>query len=264
MKLPVSWLKDFVDISGIEVVELAQMLTMAGLEVEEITFAGLPLPKNDDHGFKVAGIAWDPDKIVVAQIDEVGPHPNADRLTLCHLNDGLQQHIVLTGAPNLFPYKGQGPLPKPIKVAYAKEGARIYDGHAAGLALTTLKRAKIRGVESYSMVCSEKELGISEEHEGVIFLDDDAPTGMALVDYIGDAIFEVKINPNMARNANVLGLAREIAAISGRPLKLPDSTVKTAGASVEAAASIVINNPQLNPRFTLGLIRGVTIQPSPY
>ncbi len=98
---------------------------------------------------------------------------------------------MLTGAPNLFHYKGQGPLPRPIKVAYAREGARLYDGHQPGQVLTTLKRAKIRGVESFSMVCSEKELGISEEHEGVIILDDDAPTGMPLVDYMGDAVFEI-------------------------------------------------------------------------
>ena len=102
--------------------------------------------------------------------------------------------MVLTGAPNLFPYKGQGPLPKPLKVAYAKEGAQIYDGHQPGQVLTTLKRAKIRGVDSYSMVCSEKELGISDEHEGVIILDDDAPTGMPLVDYMGDAVLDIKIN----------------------------------------------------------------------
>ncbi len=95
---------------------------------------------------------------------------------------------MLTGAPNLYPYKGQGPLAKPLKVAYAREGARIYDGHQPGQVLTTLKRAKIRGVESYSMICSEKELGISDEHEGVIILDDDAPVGVPLVDYMGDAV----------------------------------------------------------------------------
>ncbi len=219
MKLPISWLKDFVALDGLEVVEIARLLTMAGLEVEDITFAGLPLPSREDHGFKTSGIAWDKEKIVVAEIRAVNPHPNADRLTLCDLFDGQVQHTVLTGAPNLYPYKGLGKLETPIKVAYAKEGAQIYDGHAEGQVLTTLKRAKIRGVESYSMVCSEKELGISQEHEGVIFLDDDAPVGMPLADYMGDAILEVKINPNMARNANVLGIAREVAALTGRKLK---------------------------------------------
>jgi phenylalanyl-tRNA synthetase beta chain len=264
MKLPLSWLQDFVDISDLEAVDIARLLTMAGMEVEEIQIAGLPMPSRDDHGFKVSGIAWDREKIVVAEISAVNPHPNADRLTLCELFDGQVQHIVLTGAPNLYPYKGLGKLEKPIKVAYAKEGAQIYDGHADGLVLTTLKRAKIRGVESYSMVCSEKELGISEEHEGVIFLDDDAPVGAPLADYMGDAVLEVKINPNMARNANVLGIAREVAALTGRALKKPNDQYPVIGESIEGKVKIEIANPALNPRFTLALIRDVQIKPSPY
>jgi phenylalanyl-tRNA synthetase beta chain len=264
MKTPISWLKDFVDLSGLSVVEIARHLTMAGMEVEDIRFAGLPLPDHDTHGFKVGGLAWAADKIVVAEISEVLPHPNADRLTLCELFDGTVHHTVLTGAPNLFPYKGVGKLSQPIKVAYAKEGSQIYDGHADGLVLTTLKRAKIRGVESYSMVCSEKELGISEEHEGVIILDEDAPTGMPLVDYMGDAVLELKINPNMARNTSILGVAREIAALTGRTLKKPVYTLETSGEPIQGKVMIEIGDPALNPRFTLGLIRGVTIQPSPY
>lgn len=264
MKLPLSWLQDFIDISDLEVVDIARLLTMAGLEVEDILIAGLPMPSREDHGFKVSGMAWDKEKIVVAEIRAVHPHPNADRLTLCELFDGQTRHTVLTGAPNLYPYKGLGQLEKPIKVAYAKEGAQIYDGHAEGQTLTTLKRAKIRGVESYSMVCSEKELGISEEHEGVIFLDDNAPTGMPLADYMGDAALEVKINPNMARNANVLGLAREVAALTRRELKKPDCKLPVFGESIEGNISIEIANPELNPRFTLALIRDVEIRPSPY
>ena len=264
MKVPVSWLKDFVDLSGLSVVELAHKLTMAGMEVEEIRFVGLPLPESDEHGFRVSGLSWDADKIVVAQIDEVFPHPNADRLVLCRLNDGLQEHTVLTGAPNLFEYKGLGPLPRPLKVAYAREGARIYDGHQPGQVLTTLKRAKIRGVESYSMVCSEKELGISEEHEGIILLEEDAPTGMPLAEYMGDAVLELKINPNMARNTSVLGVAREVAALTGRALKKPEFTLETTGDPIEGRVSIQITNPELNPRFTLALIRGVRLGDSPY
>lgn len=264
MKVPVSWLNDFVDLKDLSVVEIARLLTMSGMEVEDILFAGLPLPETDDHGFKVSGIAWDREKIVVAEISEVNPHPNADRLTLCELYDGQVQHTVLTGAPNLFPYKGQGKLAKPIKVAYAKEGATLYDGHADGLVLATLKRTKIRGVDSYSMVCSEKELGISEEHEGVIFLDEDAPVGMPLADYIGDAVLEVKINPNMARNTSILGVAREIAALTGRSLKKPRHELKTSGEPVTGKVTIEISEPPLNPRFTAGLIRNIKIQPSPY
>ena len=264
MKISLEWLKEYVDLDGLEVVDLARILTSAGLEVDDIRFAGLPLPKTDNHGFKVSGIAWDREKIVVAEIREVGAHPAADRLTLCELFDGEQVHTVLTGAPNLFPYKSQGKLEKPIKVAYAKEGAIIYDGHAAGLELTKLKRAKIRGVESYSMVCSEKELGISEEHEGVIFLDEDAVAGTPLADYIGDAILEISILPNNARNTSVLGIAREVAALTGRALKKPQFALKTAGESLEGKVKIEIGVPELNPRFTLGLIRNVTIKASPY
>ena len=267
MKLPISWLKDYIDLDGLSVEEIARKLTLAGLEVDEIKYAGLPMPTYKDgerHEFKTNGIGWDRNKIVVAEIREVGPHPNADRLTLLDLYDGQQTQTVLTGAPNIFHLKGTGKLAKPIKVAYAKEGSTIYDGHAEGLVLTTLKRAKIRGVESYSMVCSEKELGISEEHEGIILLDEDAPVGMSLVDYMGDAVLDISILPNMARNANVIGVARELAALTGRPLKKPVIEYATEGESVENLVSIQITEPELNPRFVLGLIRDVEIKPSPY
>lgn len=262
MKTPISWLKDFVDIN-IPIEELARILTVSGLEVEEIHYIGWEMPKENKYGFKINGIAWDREKIVVAEIREVGPHPNADRLTLCELFDGQQVHSVLTGAPNLLPFKGQK-LEKPIKVAYAKEGSTLYDGHAEGHVLTTLKRTKIRGVESYSMVCSEYELGISDDHEGIIFLDDDAPVGAALADYLGDVVLEVSILPNNARNANILGLAREVAALLRQPLKKPQYTLETSGESVEGKVKIKIGDTSLNPRFTAALIRDVTIKPSPY
>jgi phenylalanyl-tRNA synthetase beta chain len=267
MKIPISWLKDYIDLDGLSVEEIARKLTLAGLEVDEIKYVGLPMPdyKNGErHEFKTTGIGWDRDKIVVAEIREVNPHPNADRLTLLDLYDGQQSQTVLTGAPNIFHLKGTGKLPKPIKVAYAKEGSTIYDGHAEGLVLTTLKRAKIRGVESYSMVASEKELGISEEHEGIIILDEDAPVGMPLVDYIGDAVLDISIAPNMARNANVLGIARELSALTGRPLKKPKIEYQTEGQPVPELVSIEISEPELNPRFVIGLIRNVEIKPSPY
>lgn len=270
MKAVLSWIKNFVDID-LPLPELARRMTMAGLEVEAIQLVGLPMPeaKFERHGktyldVKIGGISWDADKIVVAEVSEVMPHPNADRLVLCKLFDGEREHIVLTGATNLFPYKGRGPLVKTLKVAYAREGARIYDGHQPGQVLTTLKRAKIRGVDSYSMICSEKELGISDDHEGVIILDEDAPVGMPLADYMGDAVLEINIIPNIARAANMLGVAREIAALTGKPLRVPDYAFKAEGPPIEGRATIEIRQPELNPRFVLGLIENVTIQPSPY
>jgi len=268
MKLPLSWIKDFVNIT-LPIPELCHQLTMAGLEVESVTLVGLPMPESSGHEtrhheLKIEGLSWEADKIVVAAVHEVMPHPNADRLVLCRLDDGEREHIVLTGAPNLYPYKGQGTLDKPLKVPYARLGARIYDGHQPGRVLTTLKPAKIRGVESYSMICSEKELGISDEHEGVIILDDDAPLGVPLAQYMGDAVLDIAITPNIARTANVLGVAREVAALSGQQLHPPSFDFWAEGPTIEGQVSIEIQQPELNPRFVLGLIRNVIIQPSPY
>lgn len=268
MKIPLSWLKDFIDLDGLSVEDIARKLTLAGMEVDEILYVGLPMPvykEGEKHEFKTNGIGWDKEKLVVAEIREVKAHPNADKLTLLDLYDGQQEQVVLTGAPNIFHLKGAGKLEKPIKVAYAKEGTTLYDGHAEGQVLMTLKRAKIRGVDSYSMVCSEKELGITDESDGIIILDDDAPVGMPLADYMGDAVLDVSILPNMARNANVIGIARELAAMLGRELKKGSNQLSvTSGQSVKELVEIEITDPELNPRFVLGLIRDVKIQSSPY
>ena len=222
MKAPLSWIKDYIDLDDLNIEQIAHYLTMIGLEVEGIRLVGLPKPEAERHEFNYEGISWDREKFVVAEVLEVLPHPNADRLVLCRLNDGMQELVILTGAPNLYPYNGQGPLAQPLKVAYAREGATLYDGHQPGQVLTKLKRAVIRGVESFSMICSEKELGISDEHEGVIILDADAPVGTPLADYMGDAVFDISILPNMVRDASMIGVARELAAVTRRELHLPE------------------------------------------
>ena len=262
MKVPISWLKDFVDIE-LSIEELAHRLTLAGLEVEEIQFIGLPKPEGQQQ-YKITGFSWEPDKIVVGSILEVMPHPDADKLVLCKLDDGEQIHTVLTGAPNLYEYKGKGPLNTPLKVAYAREGATIIDAYNPGNNTAVLKRKKIRGVESYSMACSERELGISDEHEGIIILPDDAPIGIPLADYIGDAVYDIAITPNHARDANIIGVAREVAAVTGAELRYPDLDVPMEGPPIEGRVKIEITDPKLNSRFVFGLIEGVKIQPSPY
>jgi phenylalanyl-tRNA synthetase beta chain len=264
MKVPLRWLSEYVEIT-LPVEQLAERLTFAGLEVEGTEYYGVPQPAAGPDGKTAgAGLAWERDKIVVAEIAEVMPHPNADRLVLVKLYDGEREHTVLTGAPNLFEYKGRGPLAKPLKVVYAKEGATLYDGHQPGRQLMTLKRAKIRGFESYSMACSEKELGISDEHEGIILLDDDAPVGAPFADYLGDVVLNVAITPNQARNANLVGVARELGALTGQALCAPSLEVEATGPGIEGQVSIEIREPDLNPRFTAALIKGVTIGPSPY
>jgi phenylalanyl-tRNA synthetase beta chain len=263
MEIVYSWLKEYVDID-LPIVDLAHSLTMLGMEVENVRLVGLPKPDQKNTGITFHGLDWNPEKFVVARVDEVMAHPNADRLVLCRLFDGKEELIVLTGAPNLYPYKGKGPLAEPLKVAYAREGAKLYDGHKPGQELTTLKRMKIRGVESFSMICSEKELGISEDHEGVIILDSTAPEGTPLVDYMGDAVFEIAILPNMVHCANVIGVAREIAAFLEKPLKFPDTTLMAEAPSIKGKIEIEITNSELNPRFVAGLLQGVKSQPSPY
>lgn len=263
MKLPLSWIKDFVDLDDISVEELASVMTLAGLEVEEIHYVGLPIPAEDHREFKSTGLAWDKEKLVVGAISEVKGHPDADRLTLCTLDDGKEEHVVLTGAPNLFAYKDQGPLDPPLKVAYAKEGAELVDAYAEDYKTKILKRTKIRGTVSYSMVCSEKELGLSEEHEGIMLLAEDAPTGMPLADYLGDAVIDIAILPNIARDANVLGVAREIAAILDKELKQPSYDVLAELDAVSNYVELAITTPENNPRFTLGLVKDVEVKPSP-
>ena len=263
MKVPLSWLRDFVDIE-VSVEELVRKLTLAGLEVVQIRYVGLPMPEDTHAETKVTGLAWDPEKIVVGEILEVMPHPNADRLVLTRLNDGKQEHTVLTGAPNLLGLKDSGPLEIPMKVAYAKEGSQIYDGKQAGQVLMTLKPVKIRGVESDSMACSEKELGISDEHGGIIVLDDDAQPGTPLVDYMGDVVLDIDILPNIARNANILGVARETAAQLGVSLKTPSYEVDWEAPAIKGRVELDIRESELNPRFVLGLIEDVSIGSSPF
>ncbi len=266
MKVPLSWLREFVEIE-VSIMELSQRLTVAGLEVEEIRHVGLPFDgasPESRQDTRVSGIAWDPERIVVGEIREVMPHPNADRLVLTRLFDGEQEHTVLTGAPNLLAFRGTGPLERPLKVAYAKAGAEIYDGKQAGWEKMILKPAVIRGIESSSMACSEKELGISDDHDGIIFLDPDAMPGTPLVGYMGDAVLDIAILPNIARAANVLGVAREVAALFAMPLEEPSYEVDWQGPAIEGRVKLEIREPELNPRFVLGLIEGVQIGPSPY
>lgn len=263
MNIPLSWLKDYVDVN-LPLEEIARVLTMSGLEVDEVQLIGLEGPDNDKHGFKFEGLSWPKDKFVVAEIREVNQHPDADKLTLCQLDDGTGEHTILCGAPNIRHYIGQGRLEKPFKVAYVREGAVVYDGHKPGWELTKIKKTKIRGFETKSMVCSAKELGICEEHDGIIILPDDAPTGMPLADYMGDAVYVVDILPNMARNACIRGVAREVAAQLDLPLKQPSYEFKAEGPSVKGQVAIEITEPELNPRFMVGLVEGVKAQPSPF
>lgn len=246
MKVPIGWLKEYVDIT-ISLEELAERLTLAGLEVASV-----------DH----IGDWWDREKIVVGEVLEVRPHPNADRLVLADVDYGGDEiEQCVTGAPNLFPYKGQGPVS--LKVAFAMEGAELYDGHKEGFVKARLKRTKIRGVPSRAMVCSEKELGISEAHEGIMFLPADAPTGTALADYMGDTVLDLDLTPNLARCFSMTGVAREVAALTGVPMRYPSTDWQDDGPPAGDLAAVEIEDPDLSARYIATIIRDVEIGPSP-
>jgi phenylalanyl-tRNA synthetase beta chain len=248
MRVPISWLKDYVDIT-LSVEQLAEKLTLAGLEVEHIEFIGLPGSE----------LPWERDKIFVGQLLKVERHPNADRLLLATVEYGAPQPIVVvTGAPNIAPGEsGQ-------KVVLALKGARLYDGHKEGKILITLKEATLRGIKNDSMVCSEKELGLSEEHEGILVLPDDAPVGTPLADYLGDAVLDIAILPNTARCASIIGIAREVAALTGQRVRYPSLDVGAGGPAIAQELDIQIRDPKLNPRFTAGIIRNIRPGHSPY
>lgn len=266
MQVPISWLKEFVDIT-VPVEELAERMTAAGLEVGHIQYIGLPQtsvpgirwPKSDH-------LVWDRQKLLLGAIREVKPHPNADRLVLAMVDyGGAQLEQCVTGAPNLFEYKGTGELNPPLWTVFAAEGAEVWDGHSDTPKRMILKEKPLRGIPNRSMVCSEKELGMSDSHEGIILLHDDPgyPPGTPAQDVFGDVILEVELTPNLARAFSILGVAREVAALLGVPLREPSYAAVMEGAPIAGQASVEIREPSLNPRFTFTLLHGTTVRPSP-
>ncbi|MBZ0286463.1 MAG: phenylalanine--tRNA ligase subunit beta, partial [Anaerolineae bacterium] len=266
MLVPLSWLREYVDID-VPVELLAERLTLAGLEVASIHYIGVPQnvvegvrwPKSDH-------LVWNRQKLLLGAIREVKSHPNADKLVLALVDyggDDLEQCV--TGAPNIFEYKDKGSLEKPLWVVFAHEGAEVWDGHSDTPKRMVLKEKPLRGIPNRSMVCSEKELGISDEHEGIILLEE-APNftpGAPIQDILGDVILEIELTPNLARCFSIIGVAREVAALLGKEMTYPPFRVLAEGSPIAGEVQIDIREPELNPRFTLALLRDTQIQESP-
>lgn len=234
MRVPLSWLADYVDLT-LDTKEIARRLTIAGIEVDDIITPG----------------EWN--GIVVALAQVVEPHPNADRLRLVTVDIGTGEHPkVVCGAPNIA--VGQ-------KVAYASLGARLIDGHTGQP--TVLKKAKIRGVESEGMICSEKELGLSDQHEGIIELPEDSPVGEPVASIIGDTIFDLDLTPNRPDWFSVLGIAREVAALTGQTWRDPSLEYPATKADAASFIDVEIADPDLCPRYVAAIIEDVTIADSP-
>lgn len=232
MKFTLSWLSDFISVRNILPETLAEKLTMLGLEVDSVTSL--------DQGLE---------NVVTARIISCRQHPNADRLTLCQVDTGDETVQVVCGAPNAR---------EGLVTAMAKPGAQLPNG-------MKIKKAKVRGEQSLGMLCSSRELGLSDDQSGIIELDGGLLAGISLVEALDlkDTVIEVDLTPNRPDCASVLGIAREVAGFTGQSLKTPVEKV-TALEDRDVDFSVTINEPELCPRYAARKLTDVKIGPSPW
>ncbi len=234
MKVPISWLREFVTFEATPEA-LVERLTFAGLEVEGL-----------------ANVGSDFKNIVVCEVLDVHPHPNADRLTLCDVTTGSEKLRVVCGAPNVR--AGD-------KVPFAAIGAILPNG-------LKIKSAKIRGEASFGMLCAEDELGLSEDHSGLMQLPRNIPAGTPLIEVVGgpDVVLTIEVTPNRPDCLSIMGIAREVAALYGCRLNMPSSQFPETGTPIDAppvGLTVAVEDAEGCPRYTARLLRGVTIAPSP-
>lgn len=230
MNVTLNWLKTYINFA-LAPSELAERLTMLGIEVESIKHLGAEL----------AGV-------VVGKVNAITPHPNADKLVVCQVDVGEAAELqIVCGAPNV-----QEGMQAPV----ATIGTALPNG-------LTIKRAKLRGTESHGMLCSEKELGISDDAAGLMELPADFAAGTPLAEALGldDVVMQLEITPNRADCLSLIGVAREIRADTGNPLKLPSSKGLSYGERIPT--SVTIDAPTLCPRYAARVIQGIQVGPSP-
>jgi phenylalanyl-tRNA synthetase beta chain len=231
MLVSLKWLQDYVDID-LTAAELADKLTMVGLEVDEI--------KTVNPAFS---------GVVVAKILSVKPHPSADKLSLCVVTDASRTYPVVCGAKNI----NAGDF-----VPMAKVGATIPGGY-------TIKSSVLRGETSDGMLCSEAELEIGDDASGIMQLSKNMTLGMPLGDALdlSDTVLDISITPNRADCLSMIGIAREVAAITGKKIKVPAGDVRESGDDIDKVTSVRIIDADLCPRYTARMIKNVKIGPSP-
>ena len=240
MKVTLNWLKQYVDFNW-SPEELNERLTMLGLEVEGVQ--------------KISGAY---DGIVVAQVVTRDKHPNADKLSLCRVNDGTGERQIVCGAQN-FKAGDKVPLILPGASLPLKPGEKEP---------FTIKVGKIRGVESHGMMCSPQELGLPDQVDGLLILREDAKVGQPFAEYLlgrsgSDVIYDLEVTPNRPDLNSVIGIAREIAAVTGNALRIPEIKIQTSPVKTESLVAVKIEDARLCPRYTARLIRGVKVGPSP-
>ena len=232
MNVTLNWLKAYIDFE-FSPSELADRLTMLGVEVESVKHLGTEL-----------------EGVIVGSVTSIRPHPNADKLVLCQVDTGETEELqIVCGAPNAR----EGML-APV----ATIGATLPVG-------LTIKRAKLRGETSQGMLCSEKELGLSGDAAGLMELSTDIPLGTPLSEALGldDVVFELEITPNRPDCLSLIGVAREIRAETGNPLKLPTVDPQESDINIRDLTSVTIDAPDLCPRYAARVIQGVKVTESP-
>jgi len=252
MNISVNWLSDYVA-HGLSADALGDALTMSGLELEEITRTG------------PSWVAADPG-VVIGHVLDVRPHPNADRLRVCDVDLGRQLGEpvqIVCGAPNVA--AGQK-----VPVVTVGTVLELAARDRSGTEPVTIKKGKIRGEVSMGMICAEDELGIGTDHDGILVLDDSAVIGTPFADYLaergklpGDAVLDLAITPNRPDATSHIGVARDVAALTGQPLRQPEVEIPAAGGDVNELVSVTIEAPEACPRFVGMVIVGVTVGPSP-
>lgn len=233
MLISLNWLKQYIDLDGIEINEMENSLTMIGQEVEKIEIAGSNL-----------------ENVVTAKIIEKEMHPDSDHLTVCKVDNGKEILQIVCGASN---HKAGD------KVVLAQIGAKLSEDFV-------IKKGKIRGKESCGMLCSEVELGIGSDKDGIIILPEDAPVGVPFKDYLGinDTVFELEITPNRPDCLSHIGIARELSAYYGKELKYPETEIKSEiSEKTSDNVKISIEDSNLSRRYVTRILKNVTVKESP-
>ncbi len=233
MKISLNWLKDYVDLDGIEVNEIIDKLTMSGLEVENFI--------NQVEVYK---------GFIVGEVTSKEKHPNADKLSLCRVSNGKEEFQVVCGAPNVD--KGQKIVFAPVGTIIPINGMRI-------------GKAKLRGIESFGMICSEEELELGNDASGIMVLDEKLKPGIPLTEALGldDVIFEIAITPNRPDALSHIGVARDLSAIFNKTLKYPKIKLKESNIKVKDVASVEVIDKENCPRYSARVVKNITIKESP-
>lgn len=259
MLVPLSWLREFVELPA-NPADLIDRLALAGLESSGVKVVGFPVPS----GLRVkpgdATPVWDRDKLIVARVLKIEKHPNADKLKLVTLDYGhTEPKTVVTGAPNIAP--GQSGM----KVILGLRGSTYYLQAKDGTkTIATLEPKELRGVPNDAMCMSNYELGIADDHDGIIILDESDPVpGTPLQDFLGEIVVELDVLPNMARCLAVREIGREVAALTGRSFCDVKPSAPPSGTSVLGSVAIQIEDPKLCPRYSASIIDTIHVGPAP-